>query len=67
MRKSLALAALAAAAASLIPATSASASCVIVEPLPGCYNPCSIAAGAYHTADRTAGGALPNVTIICTQ
>lgn len=65
MRKTLALAALAAAAAGLVPAVSASASCVTVEPLPGCYNPCTIAANAYRTADNAAGGALPS-TLNCT-
>lgn len=66
MRKSLALAALAAAAASLIPATSASASCIIIEPLPGCYNVCTTAAGVYRTVDHTAGDALPNLPVYCT-
>lgn len=67
MRKSLALAALAAAAASLIPASSASAYCVTIEPLPGCYNPCTIADNAYRTADRTAGDKLPNLGLVCPQ
>ncbi|HEX8003521.1 MAG TPA: hypothetical protein VF519_12575 [Mycobacteriales bacterium] len=65
MRKTLALAALAAAAAGLVPATSASASCVTVYPLPGCYNACTAVAGAYRAADAAAGDALPDLTWNC--
>lgn len=64
MRKSLALAALAAAAASLIPATSASASCFIVDPVPGCHSLCPHA--VYNAVDDAAGGALPNLAGACT-
>lgn len=65
MRKSLALAALVAAAAAVIPASSASAQC-ITTPVGGCINPCSTAGGAYRAVDNTAGGALPNLPWNCT-
>jgi hypothetical protein len=55
MRKTLALAALAAAAVSIVPMTSASAQCYTIEGIPGCHNPCTIVA-------RATG--LP---LICTQ
>lgn len=65
MRKTLALAVLAAAAATLIPASSASAQC-ITTPVGGCINPCLTVAGAYRTADNTTGGVLPNIPFACT-
>lgn len=63
MRKTLALAALGAAAAALLPA-SASASCVDVG-VGGCHNPCSIASDAYRTADSAARDKLPDVWMDC--
>lgn len=65
MRKSIALAVLAAAAATLVPATSASASCIDIG-IDRCVNACTEAAGAYRDADRAAGGALPNLPFNCT-
>ena len=65
MRKTLALAALAAAAAAIIPASSASAQC-ITTPVGGCINPCTTAGGAYRAVDATAGDALPNIPFNCT-
>lgn len=65
MRKLLAVAALAAAAATVVPATSASASC-FTTPVGGCISPCSIVAGTYRTVDTTVGDALPNLGMNCT-
>jgi hypothetical protein len=65
MRKPLALAALAAAAATLVPATSASAQCV-TTPVGGCLSPCSIVSGTYHAVDDAVGGALPPLVLNCT-
>lgn len=65
MRKTLALAALgAAAAATLLPVSSASASCIDVG-VGGCHNPCAIAADAYRTVDGAARDRLPDVTVDC--
>ena len=54
-------------AAAVLPATPASASCdVALYVLTGrCENLCTIVAGAYRTADRLAGDALPDVPFLC--
>jgi hypothetical protein len=56
-------------AAVLLPAAPASASCspVTYYLLGTCGDPCGIAAGAYYTADRTAGDALPDHQFICLE
>jgi hypothetical protein len=54
-------------AAALLPAAPASASCspVTYYLLRTCGDPCGVAAGAYATADATAGGALPDHQFLC--
>lgn len=67
MRKTLAVALGTGIALSFLPATSASAYCntALYVVLGRCANECTLAAGAYRTADQTAGDKLPDVQFIC--
>ena len=68
MRRRLAAGALVAGSAFLaLPAAPAQAYCnaALYAVTGTCTNECYIAAGAYRTADRTAGDALPDVQFIC--
>jgi hypothetical protein len=58
------LAALALAAAALLPAAPASAYCT-TTPVGGCVNPCYAVANAWARAETATGGALPDRTWYC--